>query len=65
MNMNKKTLLLSFLCLFLTIGLAAQESYKPSGTYLFSTKDGQELYMDDTFPLRAVQPNWTTKPSQR
>lgn len=63
--MNRITILIAWLCLSLTVGLAAQETYKPNGTYLFSTKDGRELYMDDTSPVRAVQPNWTARQSQR
>lgn len=50
MNMNKIAIYFAWFCLFLASGLAAQETYKPSGTYLFSTKDGQELYMDDYLP---------------
>ena len=35
------------LFLAFAIGLGAQETYSPTGTYLFSTKDGQDLFMDD------------------
>ena len=46
MNMDKKIITLVWACLALFSSLAAQEVYSPTGTYLYSTKDGQELYLD-------------------
>ena len=34
---------------------AAQETYSPDGTYLFATKDGQDLYLDEYKPAQGSQ----------
>ena len=43
----KKISLIIGLFLAFAAGLGAQEAYSPTSTYLFSTKDGQDLYLDD------------------
>ena len=48
--MKERITTIIVLCLAFAAGLRAQEAYPPTGTYLFSTKDGQDLYMDDYHP---------------
>lgn len=42
-----KSILTSLGIIFLSFTMIAQETYQPTTTRLFATKDGQELYLDD------------------
>lgn len=42
-------------CLATAVLISAQEQCSPSGTYLYASKDGQELYMDDYLPSQASE----------